>query len=196
MQFFTEYTYSVGFPFMWWGILSSIQWSEKNIKIFKIEKMAAVYWKFWKWIFSNRPPSNFFFFFLLLIIWSTYSPSLASGKQFLHIEKKSKLLFFSKTNEKRNKYSGLVVILGKKMLQTATLITERDKLFWSVVVDKLLMKFLMKSLMKFLMKSLMKFLLWSFSQIRAHSSIPRVNFIYREDHVYRILLRVFNNRNT
>ena len=32
--FFTKYTYLVGFPFMWWGIFSSIEWAEKIIKIF------------------------------------------------------------------------------------------------------------------------------------------------------------------
>ena len=52
-----------------------------------------------------------FLFGGLLIIWTTYSLSLASGKQFLPIENtffgtKSKLLIFSKTTEERSKYQG------------------------------------------------------------------------------------------
>ena len=45
MQFFTQYTYLADFPFIWRGIFISIECSEKNIKIFKIEKMAAVFLK-------------------------------------------------------------------------------------------------------------------------------------------------------
>ena len=87
-QFFTKYAYSVGFSFMWWEIFSSIEWSEKNIKISKLRKWPRFFWKFWKWIFSKRPPLNFFIFFGgLSIICTAYPRSLASGKQFLPIEK-------------------------------------------------------------------------------------------------------------
>ena len=65
MNFFSCYTidlcfnrsYGVsqfGFPFMWWGIFSSIEWSEKHIKIFKIEKMAAVFLKIFKIDFLEK----------------------------------------------------------------------------------------------------------------------------------------------
>ena len=106
---------------MWWGILSSIEWSEKNIKMFKIEKMAAVFLKILQMDFLEKATFKFFYFFFggFSIIWTTYSPSLASGKQFLPIEKKkfekkSKLFIFSKTTEERSKYSGVMVISGKK----------------------------------------------------------------------------------
>ena len=62
MQFFTKYTYSVGFPFMWWGIFSSIEWSEKNIKIFKIEKIAAVLLKMLKMDFLETATLKTVFF--------------------------------------------------------------------------------------------------------------------------------------
>ena len=54
MQFFTKYTYLVGFPFMWWGIFGSIEWSEKNIKILKIEEMAAIFLKMLKMDFLEK----------------------------------------------------------------------------------------------------------------------------------------------
>ena len=111
MQFFTKYTYSVGFSFMWSKMFSSIEWSEKNIEILKIEKMATVFLKILKMDFLERATFKicFFFFGGLSIIWTTYSPSLASGKQFLPIRKKnfrkqSKLLMFSKTTEETSKY--------------------------------------------------------------------------------------------
>ena len=63
MQFFAEYTYSVGFPFMLWGIFSSIEWSEKNIKIFKIEKMAAVFLTILKMDFLEKATFEVYFFF-------------------------------------------------------------------------------------------------------------------------------------
>ena len=117
MQFFTKYKYSVGFPFVWWGIFSSIEWSEKNIKIFKIEKIAAVFRKILKMDFLEKATQ--IFFCGLSIIWTTYSPSLASGKKFLPIEKnifekKSTIVNFFKTTEERSKYWGLVVISEKK----------------------------------------------------------------------------------
>ena len=89
MQFFTKYKYPVGFPFMWWGIFSSIEWFEKNIKIFKIEKVAAVFLNILKMDFLEKAAFKIFNFFFggLSIIWTTYSPSLASGKKCIHIEK-------------------------------------------------------------------------------------------------------------
>ena len=65
MQLFTKYTYSVGVPFMWWGVFSSIEWSEKNIKIYKIEKMAAVFLKILKMDFLEKATFKTFYFFLL-----------------------------------------------------------------------------------------------------------------------------------
>ena len=53
-------------------IFSSIEWSKKNIKIWKLRKWRRFLWKFWKWIFSKRPPLKFVTFFGgLLIIWTT-----------------------------------------------------------------------------------------------------------------------------
>ena len=67
MQFFTKYTYSVSYPFMWWGIFSSIEWSEKNIKIFQIEKMAAVFLKILKMDFLEKATFKIFYFFLWIV---------------------------------------------------------------------------------------------------------------------------------
>ena len=66
MQFFTKYTHSVDFSFMWWGILSSIEWSEKNIKIFKIEKTAAIFLKILKMDFLEKATFKVFFFFFFV----------------------------------------------------------------------------------------------------------------------------------
>ena len=60
MQFFTKYTYSAGFPFMWWGIFSSIEWSEKNMKTFKIEETAAVFLKMLKMDFLEKATRSTF----------------------------------------------------------------------------------------------------------------------------------------
>ena len=60
MQFFTKYTYSLSFYFMLWGIFSSIKWSEKNIKILKMEKMAAVFLKILKMDFLEKATFEFF----------------------------------------------------------------------------------------------------------------------------------------
>ena len=60
----------------------------KISKFPKLRKWRRFFWKFWKWIFSKRPSGNFFIFFgRLSIIWTTYAPSLASGKRFFPIEK-------------------------------------------------------------------------------------------------------------
>ena len=67
MQFFTKYTYSVGFSFMWWGIFSSKEWSEKNIKIFKIEKMAADFLKILKMDFLEKATFKIFYFFWWIV---------------------------------------------------------------------------------------------------------------------------------
>ena len=61
--FFTKYTYLVGFSFMWWEIFSSIEWSEKNIKIFEIEKIAAVFLKTLKMDFLEKVTLIMFYFF-------------------------------------------------------------------------------------------------------------------------------------
>ena len=63
--------------------------------------MASVFLKILK-IGFQKP--ILFFFGGFSIIWTTYSPSLASGKQFLpiekkHFSKKKKLLFFLKTTD-------------------------------------------------------------------------------------------------
>ena len=47
---------------MWWGIFSSIEWSEKNTKIFKIEKMAVVFLKILKMDFLEKATFKLFFF--------------------------------------------------------------------------------------------------------------------------------------
>ena len=73
---------------MWWGIFRSIEWSEKNIKVFKIKKMAAVFLKILKMYFLEKVNLNIFFCWVS-ILWATYFPSLASGKQFIPIEKKN-----------------------------------------------------------------------------------------------------------
>ena len=104
MQFFTKYTYSVGFSFMWWGIFGSIEWPEKNIKIFKIEKMATVFLKILQTDFLERATFKFFYLFLvdcrlygihILQVWLLVNNFFLLKKTFF--EKKSKLLIFSKT---------------------------------------------------------------------------------------------------
>ena len=85
--FYQKYIFGY-FLFMWCGIFSSIEWSEKNIKIFNIDKMAAVFLKILKMDFFDKATLKFFIFFGgLSIIWTTYFLSLASGKKFLPIEK-------------------------------------------------------------------------------------------------------------
>ena len=61
--------------------------------------MAAAFLKILKMDFLEKATFKICYFFCgLSIIWTTYSSSLTSGKQFLPIEKKSKLfIFFSKT---------------------------------------------------------------------------------------------------
>ena len=65
MQFFTKYTYSIGFSFMWWEIFSSIEWSKKSIKVFKIEIMAAVLMKILKMDFLEKATFKIFYLFLV-----------------------------------------------------------------------------------------------------------------------------------
>ena len=63
----------------------------ENIKIFKIEKMAAVFLKILKMNFLEKATLKFLLFFFggLSIIWTTYFSSFASGKEFLPIKKKN-----------------------------------------------------------------------------------------------------------
>ena len=100
--FFTKYTYSVAFPFIQWGIFSSVEWSEKNVEIFKIEKMAAVFLKILKMHFIEK--AFFKIFYLILVDWRWYGLHillvwLLVDNFFLFkktfFEKKSKLLIFS-----------------------------------------------------------------------------------------------------
>ena len=50
---------------MWWGIFNSIEWSEKNIEIFKIEKMAAVFLNILKMDILEKATFKIFLFFLV-----------------------------------------------------------------------------------------------------------------------------------
>ena len=65
---FTRYTCSIGFPFVWWEIFSSIEWSEKNIKIFKTEKMPAVFLKILKMDVLEKATCKFFLFYFWWIV--------------------------------------------------------------------------------------------------------------------------------
>ena len=48
---------------MWWGIFSSIEWCEKNIKILKIEKIKAVFLKILKMDFLEKATLKILNFF-------------------------------------------------------------------------------------------------------------------------------------
>ena len=53
---------------MRWRIFGSIEWSEKNIKIFKIEKIAAVFLKILKMDFLEKSTFQIFYFVFWLIV--------------------------------------------------------------------------------------------------------------------------------
>ena len=53
---------------MRWGIFGSIEWSEKNNKIFKIEKIAAVFLKILKIDFREKSTFKIFYFVFWLIV--------------------------------------------------------------------------------------------------------------------------------
>ena len=75
--------------------------------------MAAVFLKISKVDFLEKATFKIFLLFFggLSIIWTAYSPSLASGKQFLSIKnkrcfEKNQSSIFSKTTEESSKYHG------------------------------------------------------------------------------------------
>ena len=142
MQFFSKYTYSVGFLLCDEQCLALADDSRKISKFSKLRKRRRFFWKYWKWILSKRSPLNFFIFFCgLSIIWTTYSLSLDSRKQYLPVEKnifqkKITIVHFFKNYRRKELIFRTYGYFLKKTLQQATSITERDKLFWSVVVDK------------------------------------------------------------